>query len=130
VGGVGPYKPRHPIVTPLSQALYSPSILRTSSQLSSAQYHGLYEKYKDRVFPSLREQLDMYFDSRYKVFWTKERRKQEPLIPPPMKPHPLRLEFDLEVIKSVGSNLTKEDVLRAYEAIVWDTVITRGLRKD
>jgi len=91
----------------------------------------VYEKYKDGVFPSLREQLDTHFDSRYKVFWTKERRKQEPLIPPPqMKPHPLRLEFDLEIIKSVGSNLTKEDVLRAYEAIVWDMIITRGLRKD
>jgi hypothetical protein len=47
-----------------------------------------------------------------------------------IEPHPLRLEFDLDVIESVGSNLSKEDVLRAYEAIVWDMIITRKLRRD
>jgi type I restriction-modification system DNA methylase subunit len=91
----------------------------------------VYEKYKDKEFPSLRVQLDKHFKIRYEVFWAKEMKKEMPLIsPPPIEPHPLRLEFDLDVIKSVGSSLTKDDVLKAYEAIIWDMIITRRLRKD
>ena len=92
---------------------------------------AIYEKYKNKEFPALREQLDIYFDTRYEVFWMQEREKQRPLIHiPPIEPHPIRLEFDLEIAQAVGSNLTKEDIIRAYEAIVWDMIITRGLRKD
>jgi len=91
----------------------------------------VYEKYRDKEFPSLREQLDIHFKNRYEFFWAKERKKHMPLISPPqIEPHPLRLEFDLDVIKSVGSSLTKDDLLKAYEAIVWDMIITRKLRKD
>jgi len=91
----------------------------------------VYEKYKDAEFPSLREQLDRYFDERYNTFWAQERRKTVPLVPPPpIEVHPLRLSFDLEVVRSIGSNLTKEDLLKAYGAIVWDMIITRGLRRD
>jgi hypothetical protein len=45
--------------------------------------------------------------------------------PPKIVSHELRLEFDLDMVKSVGSSLTKEDILKAYEAIVWDMIITR-----
>jgi len=91
----------------------------------------VYEKYKDKEFPPLCEQLDKQYEFRYKSFWARERGKTT-LIQPPSKiePHPLRLEFDLDVVKSVGSSLTKEDVLRAYDVIVWDMIITRGLRRD
>jgi type I restriction-modification system DNA methylase subunit len=91
----------------------------------------VYEKYREEEFPSLRKQLDIYYDTRYESFWVRERRGQAILMPPPpVEPHPLRLRFDLDVVKSLGSNLTKDDILKAYEAIVWDMIITRGLRKD
>jgi len=91
----------------------------------------IYEKYKDVEFPALREQLDIYFDIRYNRFWGMERRGQETLVePPPVTPHQLRLEFDMDVVKAVGANLSKEDLLKAYEAIIWDMIITRGLRRD
>ena len=91
---------------------------------------NVYEKYKNKEFPSLREQLDIYFNHRYNSFWMRERKGQENRLPPPVKPHPLRLEFDMDVIKAVGANLKREDLIRAYEAIVWDMIVTRGLRKD
>ncbi len=60
-----------------------------------------------------------------------EREGQETLIsPPPIEPHPLRLEFDMEVVKAIGASLSKNDILKVYEAIIWDMIITRGLRKD
>jgi len=91
----------------------------------------IYDKYCRVEFPPLREQLDKHYDTRYKSFWAQERRRQATLVPPPpVEPDPLRLEFDLEVVRSVGSNLTKDDIVRAYEAIVWDMIITRGLRRD
>jgi len=92
---------------------------------------SIYEKYKDKEFPSLREQLDVHFDMRYESFWVQERKGQKILlIPPPLKPHELRLEFDMNVIKAVGANLSKKELLNAYRAIVWDMIITRGLRRD
>jgi hypothetical protein len=91
----------------------------------------IYEKYKEEEFPSLRKQLDIHYDTRYESFWARERGKQIiSMPPPPIEPHPLRLRFDLDVVKSLGSNLTKDDILKAYEAIVWDMIITRGLRKN
>jgi len=61
----------------------------------------------------------------------RERKGQESLLPPPpVEPHPLRLEFDMDVVKAVGANLDREDLLKAYEAIVWDMIVTRGLRRD
>jgi type I restriction-modification system DNA methylase subunit len=91
----------------------------------------VYEKYKDKEFPPLREQLDKYYDLRYEDFWNRQRRQETLIKPPPkIEPHELRLEFDLDVVRSVGSSLTREDILKAYEAIVWDMIITRGLRRD
>jgi len=93
---------------------------------------NVYEKYKDRTFPALRKQFDTYFEARYNKFWTKERKGQETSIelPSSIVPHQLRLEFDMDVIEAVGANLSKEDLLKAYEAIIQDMIITRGLRKD
>ncbi|RLG75563.1 MAG: SAM-dependent DNA methyltransferase, partial [Thermoprotei archaeon] len=92
---------------------------------------SIYEKYKDKRFPSLREQLDVYFDERYQSFWVQERKSQKILQPPPpLKPHDLRLKFDMDVIKAVGANLSEEELLNAYKAIVWDMIVTRGLRRD
>jgi len=92
---------------------------------------SVYEKYKGEEFPALREQLDVHFDERYEWFWKREREGEESLPrPPPVEPHPLRLNFDMDVIRAVGANLSREDLLKAYEAIVWDMIVTRGLRKD
>ncbi|MGQ4891579.1 MAG: HsdM family class I SAM-dependent methyltransferase [Candidatus Njordarchaeia archaeon] len=91
---------------------------------------NIYKKYKDKEFPPLREQLDIHFNERYEWFWEQEKGEKKAKSPPPIKPHKLRLEFDTDVIKAVGANLTKDDLLKAYEAIVLDMIITRGLRRD
>jgi len=91
----------------------------------------VYERYKDEEFPSLRNQLDTNYDSRYSWFWGRERRGQETLFSPPeIEPSSLRIEFDMDVINAVGANLSEEDVKRGYEAIVMDMIVTRGLRRD
>jgi type I restriction-modification system DNA methylase subunit len=92
----------------------------------------IYEKYKDVEFPPLRMQLDVNYITRYKSFWAREEKGQAILSPLPqtVKPYKDRIEFDLEVARSVDANLTKDDIIRAYEAIVWDMIITRRLRKD
>jgi type I restriction-modification system DNA methylase subunit len=101
------------------------------SQEQAEKLVKVYEKYKEKEFPPLRKQLDKHYDLRYESFWARKRGQMTLTQPPSMiEPHLLRLEFDLDVIESVGSNLSKEDVLRAYEAIVWDMIITRKLRRD
>lgn len=92
---------------------------------------SVYEKYKDKEFPSLREQLDIHFDARYKWFWRQEREGQSTShSPPPIEPHPLRLQFDMDVVKAISANLSEYDLLEAYKAMIQDIIITRGLRKD
>jgi type I restriction-modification system DNA methylase subunit len=92
----------------------------------------IYEKYKDVKFPPLRTQLDVNYVARYESFWAREEKSQATLLPlsQTVEPYKDRIEFDLEVARSVGANLTKDDIVRAYEAIVWDMIITRRLRKD
>ncbi|MCC6005333.1 MAG: N-6 DNA methylase [Thermofilum sp.] len=92
----------------------------------------IYEKYKDVEFPPLRMQLDVNYVARYESFWAREEKGQATLslLPQTVQPYKDRLEFDLEVARSVNANLTKDDIIRAYEAIVWDMIITRRLRKD
>jgi len=92
---------------------------------------NVFDKYKEKKFPSLREQLDINFDERYKSFWVRERKKQTILSEPsPLKPDDLRLSFDVDVIKALNAKISKTDLLKAYEAIIWDMIITRGLRRD
>jgi len=71
----------------------------------------------------------MHFDDRYEWFWSYERR-QKTSPPPVIEPNTLRLEFDMDVVKATKADLNKNDILRAYEAMVWDMIVTRGLRKD
>jgi len=88
---------------------------------------NLVVQYKERT----RSRTSNSFETRHEFFWAKERENMYLIISPSqIEPYPLRLEFDLDVIESVGSSLTKDDVLRAYEAIVWDMIITGKLRKD
>jgi len=90
----------------------------------------VYEKFKSTKFPALREQLDGHFDDRYEWFWDRKRKKGQKQPPPDIEPHELRLEFDKDVVKAVGADLSDEDILNAYRAIVWDMIVTRGLRRD
>lgn len=77
------------------------------------------------------KQLDKYFEERYKQFWAQEREKQKVLVVlPGVTPHEIRKEFDMEVAKALDVELTEEELLQAYKAIVEDMIITRGLRKD
>ncbi|WP_457549139.1 hypothetical protein [Archaeoglobus sp.] len=91
----------------------------------------VYEKFKNKDFPSLTNQLDENFEERYKQFWAKERTKQEALAEiPDIKPNEIGYEFDMAVAEALGVDITEEDLIRAYQAIVNDMIITRGLRKD
>ncbi|MEM2056989.1 MAG: hypothetical protein QXO76_01855 [Thermoproteota archaeon] len=92
---------------------------------------NVYEKYKEIDFPPLRDQIDKRFNERYKSFWNLEKEGQKTLIPlDEVKPHELRLKFDMDVIKAVGAKLTEKEVIEAYKAIAEDMIITRGLKKD
>ena len=91
----------------------------------------VYEKFKDIEFPSLTKQLDEHFEERYKQFWAKERGKQETLTElPDIKPNKLRYDYDMAVARALGVDITEEDLIRAYQAIVNDMIITRGLKRD
>ncbi|MDI9642122.1 MAG: N-6 DNA methylase [Archaeoglobales archaeon] len=91
----------------------------------------IYDKYCKKDFPPLREQMDLHFEERYEWFWLLEKEDREDLTqPPPIETNPLRLEFDLAVIEAVGARLADGDLKKAYEAIVWDMIITRGLSRD
>jgi hypothetical protein len=91
----------------------------------------VYEKFKDIEFPSLTKQLDEHFEERYKQFWAKERGKQETLAElPDIKPNKLRYDYDMAVARALGVDITEEDLIRAYQAIVNDMIITRGLKRD
>ncbi|ADD08203.1 class I SAM-dependent DNA methyltransferase [Candidatus Aciduliprofundum boonei] len=91
----------------------------------------VFNKFKDVNFPPLREQLDEHFTERYSVFWSSERKKIKPLIPvDSIKPHPVRLKFDKAIIKALNLSISHEELLQAYNAIINDMIITRGLKKD
>lgn len=91
----------------------------------------VYDKYKDVEFLALREQLDVHFDERHEWFWRRGREGREVLKePPPVELHPLRLEFDIDVIKAVEADLTEEGLRKTYKAIVRDMIVIRGLSRD
>jgi len=110
--------------------LHNMKLFPTREQVS--ELVKVFEKYRNEVFPPLCVQFDTNFEARYKKYWAKERRGQETLIElaPTVIPHQLRLNFDIDVIKAVRANISKEDLLKAYEAITEEMVITKGLKKD
>lgn len=91
----------------------------------------VFDKYAGLEFPSLRSQLDRNFDDRYKSFWEKKKKGQKlPKRAEEIHPHPLRIKFDMDVIKALGVRISEEELKRVYSAIVEEMIITRGLRKN
>jgi hypothetical protein len=93
----------------------------------------IFDKYGKIKFPALREQLDSQFDVRYDDFWASYRKtitkpNQKP--PKDAQPNKIRLEFDLEVCKTLGMSISKKDLIDVYGVIVRHMIVTRGLNTD
>ena len=73
----------------------------------------------------------MDFDGRYESFWMEKRKGQKTLADfDEIFPHPLRFNFDMDVAKALGVNVSEKELKEVYAAIVKEIIITRGLRKD
>lgn len=91
----------------------------------------IFDKYSNLEFPSLRNQLDMNFDGRYKSFWQMKRKNQTMLLDfEGVSPHPLRIKFDMDIARALDVSITEEELKDVYSVIVKEMIITRGLRKD
>jgi len=91
---------------------------------------NVYDKFKSQEFPSLREQLDLNFEARYKAFWQEKRKKQLTLGEIEHNPSPLRLKFDMEICEALGVSIKEDELKRVYDVIVKEMIITRGLKRD
>ena len=92
----------------------------------------IFEKFADKQFPALREQLDRDFDRRYKAFWLEIKKRQKTLfdVEEMVSPSEVRLEFDVAVCKVLGIRVTEEEMLSLYKVIVNEMIITRRLARD
>jgi hypothetical protein len=93
----------------------------------------VFDHYSQTEFPSLREQLDIHFDQRYKEFWSKRRSGQLSLfslLRQPIEPTPMRIEFDKDICKALGVEINEQELTQVYSAIVNEMIVTRGLRRD
>jgi len=93
---------------------------------------SVFTRFADRQFPSLREQLDQNFDTRYDAFWLQIKKKQKTLFNPEdvVSPSKVRLEFDMAVCDALDVPVTKEELCDLYKVIVEEMIITRGLARD
>lgn len=93
----------------------------------------VFNKYSLLEFPSLREQLDTHFDDRYKDFWSRLRRGQPSLfdvLNNPVEPSDIRLQFDLDICKTLGIQIKPEELIVVYGTLVKEMILTRGLTRD
>jgi hypothetical protein len=94
----------------------------------------VYNKYSKVTFPSLRMQLDMNFDIRYKEFWKEEKSRQKSLIfaalGEPIQPFPERLSMDYDVCKALRIPVKKSELINMYETIMKEMIIIRHLTSD
>ncbi|HEC92004.1 MAG TPA: hypothetical protein ENI51_03265 [Candidatus Atribacteria bacterium] len=92
----------------------------------------IFDKFADKEFPSLREQLDTDFDNRYKVFWLEMRKGQKTFfsLDQQVNPSEIRLNLDLSVCKALNIPTSKEELKNVYGTIVKEMIVTRGLTRD
>jgi len=93
---------------------------------------SVFDEFANKKFPSLREQLDENFDTRYSTFWLQVKKKQKTLfgLEDTVCPSNVRLEFDMAVCKALGVPITKADLYDTYKVLVEEMIITRGLARD
>lgn len=94
----------------------------------------VFDEYKTKPFPSLREQMDVNFDQRYEEFWEAQRPTRQarfwPVLERPIEPSPTRIAFDLAVANALGVAVGEPDLRGLYRAIVDEMMITRSLSPD
>jgi len=95
----------------------------------------IYQKFKNRSFPALRNQFDYNFDERYMEFWKKEEGISEAklfgnILDKDIEPSPDRLEFDLEICGALGIRIDRKELLNLYHIFVKEMIITRHLIKE
>ncbi len=90
----------------------------------------VFEKYRSVEFKPLRYQLDQNYDEKYRTLWGENQEIDIDKILEDINPDPLRLEYDMMIVQALEADLTQEDILEAYRAIIEDMLITRRLRKD
>jgi hypothetical protein len=95
---------------------------------------GVYETFSSELFPSLRNQLDAHFESRYDEFWeVKHQASQQrfwSVLGEEIQPAAIRLNFDKEVCRVLGVRVTEAELIELYRAIVNEMIITRHLSSD
>lgn len=93
----------------------------------------VFDRFSHTEFPSLGEQLDTRFAQRYKDFWSTQRDHKPPLlsvVADPVEPSDTRVRFDLEVSRALGVEVTRDELVAVYGAIVKEMILTRGLTRD
>jgi type I restriction-modification system DNA methylase subunit len=93
---------------------------------------AVYNEYANRIFPPLREQLDVEFEGRYKSFWLRKIEMQKVLLEfdEIVTPSRERLSFDKAVCKALGLKLSENDLCVLYTAIINEIIMTLHLKKD
>lgn len=88
----------------------------------------IFDEFANHVFPSLSEQLDREFDSRYESFWLRNRKKQKTLFEMDeiIDPSRERLTFHKTVCDTLNLNMSENEILRLYTVIVNEMIITKG----
>jgi hypothetical protein len=99
------------------------------------QLRAVFDHYKSKNFPSLRQQFDRNFELRYKEFWDRQKSegyqgKMWSVIDSGVEPSDLRLEFDLAVCNALDMKVSRDDLLTLYEVIVKEMIMTRHLTRD
>jgi hypothetical protein len=92
----------------------------------------IFNQFARHEFPSLREQLDTEFDSRYKSFWLRNRKNQKTLyeMDEIVNPSEERLTFDKAVCNALNLNLSKSQIRSLYTVLVNEMIIIQGLKRD
>jgi len=92
----------------------------------------VFDKFADKQFPPLREQLDRNFDARYDAFWLGIKKRQKTLFDTEemISPCDVRLEFDMAVCAALGLRVTEDELRSLYKVIVNEMIITRRLARD
>lgn len=95
---------------------------------------AVYDRFRARPFPSLQQQFDADFETRYEEFWERQRKPQltrlTSVLAEPVRPADVRLEFDLVVGEALGLNWTEERLRALYDVFVREMIVTRGLTRD
>jgi type I restriction-modification system DNA methylase subunit len=94
----------------------------------------VFEQYKNQTFPSLRQQLEMNFTSRYEEFWEAQRETRQrrfwPVLEGAIEPSPVRVAFDFAVAEALGIQIVEAELFSLYRSIVEEMMITRSLSSD